>query len=88
MKTLFVGGPWDGRRVEVNPAMKTFQVSAPVLTSMPVPEEASIFEYRRERLIERGRDFTVMFYGGNKSLIGTLINGYKTPQEYNGEQNG
>lgn len=87
MKTLFVGGPWDGRKANIDPDREYWMVEVPALGSPLKLKDNKRFEYRRKRLVDSDvpASFSVMTYLPDQSLMKALIDGYKAPQEHNGE---
>lgn len=82
---LFVGGPWDGRRLSIDSRAST--VSAPLvedsstrpIDNSPSREEAfAIVQYRREKLFAPGRQWSLFVAPEIEpgEVIARLIEGY------------
>lgn len=69
---LFIGGPADGKRIEVDDAMNRVRI--------PDAETGLTFEYRREWLSDAKKEFEIMFNSAEvRGVIEALLAGYKSP---------
>jgi hypothetical protein len=72
MQYLFIGGPKDGERIEVQSDLRTVRVEA------PGPDGFALLAYRKEFLAEQtGSIHEVFFVDDGRGLIQTLLDGYK-----------
>lgn len=82
---LFIGGPWDGRRVLVDPSQAIIQVhpsedssGALIDATVPVDQPQRLVMYRRAPLRAPGREWIVFAAADvdDGDVIGRLIAGY------------
>lgn len=85
-KVLLIGGPVDGKRVEIDDARDVFEVNIIAPASViPADGEAPRDDvlqrviYQRKTMVSRDRMFTVFTYGEMRSfeVIEKLMEGYK-----------
>jgi len=73
---LFIGGPWDGRRIHVEPGMDPVLVSDDALAT---PARVPVREYRRQVVVGLGGVEFVVYHYGKQDTVSMLIEGYRRP---------
>lgn len=86
MKTLFIGGPADGKWLDI-PECENYWNIPEELPGFPVAERLGMtytfrkFEYRRMKLFSGDVIHSVMVLPGSGDLIISLLAGYRCPNE-------
>ena len=65
---LFVGGPANGKRIEVRDGLNTVRITD--------TNTGFVFEYKRERICEGEKVFELMFNKQGRGIIEALLAGY------------
>lgn len=90
MRTLFVGGDYDGEWIDISSGVEYMILPRKIKTGridfMTGESEISFslqtIEYKLEQLYEKDMRFFVMAHrNGKRALIEELINGYRKPKQ-------